>query len=149
MSPVVIAILYVVGVALVLFELVTPGLVVGLIGVGCLGTAVYFTFQYGMLMGLAALGGVLTFSVAVALFAVRRLTVRGRQKKSAGYQSADPTLVDLIGKEGVTLTPLHPSGYCRLEGRRVGVVSRGDPIDADVHVKVIDVEGVRVVVKPT
>ena len=30
MSPVVIAILYVVGVALILFELVTPGLVVGL-----------------------------------------------------------------------------------------------------------------------
>lgn len=149
MSPIAIALLYAVGVALVLTELLTPGIVIGLLGSACLGTAVYFTFvEYGVAVGLLSLGAAVLFGVAVVLYAVRRLTLRSTLESTDGYDSADPQLKELVGVEGVTLTPLHPTGLARLSGRRLSVVSRGEPVEAEVRVKVIEVEGNRIVVKP-
>ena len=60
--------------------------------------------------------------------------------------AADDALGPLQGKRGVTLSPLRPSGFARIEGRKVDVVTRGEMIDEGVEVSVIDVSGNRVVV---
>ncbi len=52
----------------------------------------------------------------------------------------------LIGLEGAVESPLRPAGMARIDGRRVDVISRGENIDTGQRVRVIEVEGNRVVV---
>jgi len=60
---------------------------------------------------------------------------------------APPSREALVGKRGKTLTPLRPAGSVLIDGERVDVVSDGGYIPADRQVEVIQVEGVRVVVR--
>lgn len=148
MSPVFIAILFAIGIALILIELVTPGIMIGLIGLGCLCSAVYFTWQvYGAVLGLATSAAALGFVGVVVVVTVRRLTLTDTLDPERGYVSFDPRLRELLGVEGPVVTALRPSGFCRLNGRRVTVVTRGEMLDAETMVRVIEVEGARVVVK--
>ena len=48
----------------------------------------------------------------------------------------------------VSLTPLRPSGFVRIDGRRVDVQTQGDWVARGVDVQVIAVEGTRVLVAP-
>ena len=61
--------------------------------------------------------------------------------------SVDRRISDLVGQEGVTLTPLHPAGMALIDGRKVDVVTLGDYIDKDVPIRVVDNSGNRVVVR--
>jgi membrane-bound serine protease (ClpP class) len=66
-------------------------------------------------------------------------------------ESADKTGAGeshLLGKEGRTLTPLRPSGKAQFTGEPEDVVSHGEFIPEDVRVRVVRVEGNRVVVEP-
>ena len=51
------------------------------------------------------------------------------------------------GQRGVSLTQLHPAGTSRFGNRRIDVVSRGELIEANVEITVVDIEGNRIVVK--
>lgn len=53
----------------------------------------------------------------------------------------------LTGRHGVTVTMLRPAGIAEIDGRRLDVVSSGDMIARDTPVRVIAVEGSRVVVE--
>jgi membrane-bound serine protease (ClpP class) len=53
-----------------------------------------------------------------------------------------------IGQKGIALSHLRPCGAVRLlSGTKVDVVTEGGMIDQDTRVKVVDVEGMRVVVR--
>ena len=52
----------------------------------------------------------------------------------------------LIGREGAVESVLRPAGMARIDGRRVDVVSRGEMIESGARVRVVAVEGNRVVV---
>ena len=54
---------------------------------------------------------------------------------------------DLIGSTGTTCSDLHPSGFAIIEGRRVDVISQGEVISKDAQIRVVDVEGNRVIVE--
>ena len=62
-------------------------------------------------------------------------------------KSADATLTELAGKTGVAASQLRPSGYAMIDGRRVDVVTRGEMISKDDPVRVVKVEGSRVIVE--
>jgi len=64
-------------------------------------------------------------------------------------RSYDARDIALAGKEGVVESMLRPAGIARIEGRRVDVVSRGEMIQAGERVRVVEVEGNRVVVSRT
>ena len=53
----------------------------------------------------------------------------------------------LIGTEGVAQSDLRPAGMVAIAGQRVDVVTEGGMIDAGARVKVVAVEGNRVVVR--
>jgi membrane-bound serine protease (ClpP class) len=53
-----------------------------------------------------------------------------------------------MGKCGVAITVLRPSGIAEFDGERLNVVSQGDFIGKDAAVKVIAIEGGRIVVAP-
>jgi len=58
---------------------------------------------------------------------------------------ADP--VARTGASGTAETALHPSGYARMEDKRINVVTRGEYVAAGTPVVVIAQEGARVVVR--
>ena len=58
----------------------------------------------------------------------------------------DLALASLAGAEGVADTTLRPAGFATFGDRRVDVVTRGDEIPAGTRVRVVEVEGNRVVV---
>lgn len=66
-------------------------------------------------------------------------------KEQSGYSSKE-TLKHLIGIEGKALTDLRPAGTAMLNNERTDVVTEGDFIAHDAEIKVIKVEGSKVVV---
>lgn len=66
-------------------------------------------------------------------------------KEQSGYSSKE-TLKHLIGIEGKALTDLRPAGTAILNNERIDVVTEGDYVSHDSEIKVIKVEGSKVVV---
>jgi membrane-bound serine protease (ClpP class) len=57
-------------------------------------------------------------------------------------------LTELLGKQGRALTPLRPGGAALIGSRRLDVVTEGKFVASDTEVKVIQVEGSKIVVEP-
>ena len=53
----------------------------------------------------------------------------------------------LVGKEGVALTMLRPSGIAEIGGKRIDVVADGDFISKGEGIVVTQAEGIRILVK--
>jgi len=142
-----IVLLYVLGIGLVLAEALLPGAVLGVIGFGCVLTAVWLAF------GLSGGFGWTLIIITVVLIPFliwlwllifkRAMMMRARGKGS----SAMVELKELVGKDGVAMTQLRPAGMARFEGKKVDVVSEGAVIEKGARVKVIEVEANRVVVR--
>ena len=77
----------------------------------------------------------------------KKMTLTDRQENAEGY--AAPILGDFlrVGLEGRALTPLRPAGTAEFEHYRVDVVTEGDFIAQGEKVRVLKLEGVRVVVE--
>ena len=78
-------------------------------------------------------------------FAVQPPT--GKDRELIEWNEAVVHLDHLVGLEGVTTTPLSPSGKVRLDEKLVDVVSDGEMIETDVEVVVAEVTGNRVLVR--
>jgi len=65
----------------------------------------------------------------------------------SGYTSAE-THVEYLGKTGTAITPLRPSGAMRLGGKRIDVITAGEFVPQGSKVRVVDVRGSRVEVRP-
>lgn len=66
----------------------------------------------------------------------------------AGVSAADRELGNLLGKQGMTLTPLRPSGVAEFNDQRIDVVTDGSYLEPNHFVRVVRVEGNRIVVEP-
>ncbi len=53
-----------------------------------------------------------------------------------------------MSAEGVAITTLRPSGTANIKGNKVDVVSEGEMILKNTKIKVTDVKGNRIVIKP-
>ncbi len=62
-------------------------------------------------------------------------------------KAAEAGLEELVGLTGETLTALRPAGIAHFGDRRVDVVTQGELLDKNSKVRVIKVEGNRVVVQ--
>ena len=58
-----------------------------------------------------------------------------------------PEKHELLGKRGVALTDLRPTGLARIGDQRLDVVSEGDYIEKGSCLEVIFVESMRIVVR--
>jgi CheY-like chemotaxis protein len=54
---------------------------------------------------------------------------------------------ELLHRTGVTITRLRPSGTAFINGKRTDVVTEGGPVDRGASIKVVAVEGPRVIVR--
>jgi membrane-bound serine protease (ClpP class) len=121
-----------------------------LVGWGILLISVDIT-QATAALSLALLATIILFVVSLRLMSRYnmwfKLTLKNKQDKNEGYVASPPELSLYAGKEGVALTPLRPSGAADIEGHRLDVVTEGEFIPPGTRVKVIKVEGTRVLVK--
>jgi len=49
-------------------------------------------------------------------------------------------LKKLKGKEGVTITPLRPSGIVEVNNHKLNVITQGEYIDSNTKVRVLNIE---------
>lgn len=149
----VVVLLCIVGLALLVAEVlfVSFGLIAVLSGVALL-SAIFVAFQDSIAFGVTmvvveAVAAPIVLTLAFKLLPKtpvgRALILEGPPRTAAEQQAA---LQALLGKTGVSLSPLRPAGFARIDGQRVDVVTRGEMLDADCPVVVVEVAGNRVVV---
>jgi membrane-bound serine protease (ClpP class) len=147
------------GVLAIILEVFVPAAgIIGIAGLGSIVASIVIAYQrLGNLIGSIYLAVVL---VLVPVFIVlyfrffprspvgRWLISQDRQDTDKGYSSFTPEkYTDLIGKEGTSLTILRPVGMVRIDGQKYSAVTGGEFIEKDKPIKVVKVEGSRVVVR--
>jgi len=143
----IVLVLWLVGIACLLVELVTPGMIVGVIGITSLVASVGLCFhEYGPLAGVALGGGSLLVATILMKFGINRLTLRAPLTVQSGFVGTDDHTA-LLGQTGSASTMLRPGGYATIAGKRVDVVTQGDHLPAGTVVEVMAVEGNRIVVR--
>jgi membrane-bound serine protease (ClpP class) len=126
-------------------------MVVGIIGATLLLIAVALTFlNFGPATGafvvvVLAVLGVVAF--ALWLRFLPRSYIGKKMSLDAASRTSVPDFTALLGNEGTALTMLRPAGAATIGGRRVDVITDGEFIGPDEPVKVVRVEGTRVVVR--
>ena len=152
------------GLALILLEvLVIPGF--GIAGLGGIGLMIYGLYLLllpdipvseevlgqamdGFLIGLvgAVIGVVLLAKLMIKTKFWEQLTAPDTQKKEDGYSN---TLgwESLQGETGIADTDLHPSGWVRVKDQRIFVVSEGEFIEEGKEIKILSVDGNRILVR--
>ncbi|WP_404453056.1 nodulation protein NfeD [Virgibacillus necropolis] len=148
-------ILIILGIILIIAEFFVPGGIVGVLGIGCVVASLFISGQdigqMAMSIGIAFLISIIT---AVILFkrigmekgVFRHIILKDKTSTELGYVSTVNRL-ELIGLEGKTLTQLRPSGTARFDEERLDVVSEGRFIQEEQPIKIIKVEGSRIVVR--
>lgn len=76
----------------------------------------------------------------------RVLLLEGADSAEVSKAAEAPGLGEMMGQVGTTQSDLRPSGFAQIAGRRVDVVTRGEMLAAGEPIRVIEVEGNRVVV---
>ena len=139
------------GAILLFLEILLPGMIAGIIGFVCLMAAVILGYRdFGYQTGSLILGGVLVGLVVGVFFWLKffpgsRIARRFISQSSTGELGvARP---ELLNGTGVALSQLRPSGIATINGQRVDVVTEGGLIERGTALKVVAVEGARVVVR--
>ena len=155
--------LFVFGVTLLLVEIfLIPGFgIVGTVGILAIVASFYLSLmgRFVHTMDFISSAKVLALSFiasfAVILVALRflpkftpfqRLVLNTAETTAEGYRSSPESYEVLIGREGVAVTMLRPAGTAIIDGEKISVVTEGDFIEKNTCIKVIEVEGYRVVV---
>ncbi|EST13344.1 NfeD family protein [Sporolactobacillus laevolacticus] len=103
---------------------------------------------YGMLVGIAFVIGSCSSLFFRKLLPDRdyldKLMLNDRLSSEKGYNSMNSDYHGLIGKEGKTMTPFHPVGTVKIEGKNYSAITDGVFLDKDISVKVISVDGTRI-----
>lgn len=80
------------------------------------------------------------------LHVFKKIILFDSTNSESGYVS-NKNRDDLIGKQGIALTTLRPSGTAIINDERLDVVTQGNYIERNTRVEVIKTEGSRIVVR--
>ena len=146
--------LYLVGLVLICLEVFVPGGILGTIGFLLIVGSIWVAFvRLGTVGGSYFLVGGLVLAMA-SVYVVMRFGTKTRlsgkmflQSTEKGFRTISENLEDLQGRTGISLTTLRPSGKAMIDGRKVNVVTEGMFISKGSKIKVVMVEGNRVVVR--
>ena len=155
---VIIIICFIIGIGLLVLEAFMPGFgLPGITGVILEVIALSLTWvEHGALVTLGMLLVVLSI-LAIAISMSLRSATKGKLSKSqlihhesetneAGYRSTDALQV-FLGREGQAVTVLRPTGIADFDGVRLSVSSEGDYVAAGTSVRIIKVEGSKIIVR--
>lgn len=147
--------LLVAGIILIVIEFFVPGGILGALGAGAIIGSLLMA-GYSVPHMLISVAIAILVAIVAAVFLYRRLgagkgifskiILSDRTTTDLGYVTIDDRQ-HLIGLEGVALTPLRPAGTVLVGDERIDVVSEGDFIAKDESIRIVFVEGMRVVVR--
>jgi membrane-bound serine protease (ClpP class) len=157
--------MFIIGVALILLEIfVIPGFgIAGISGIILVFTSLFFSLVGGdpfldfELVSRAIIQ--LSISLVLALVLIFVLAkylpktsifnkfVLSVSEKSGGGFSYHSIAKNLIGAEGIALTTLRPAGTAKINGKRVDVVTESEYVEKGKKIKVLAVDGIKVLVK--
>jgi membrane-bound serine protease (ClpP class) len=147
-------ILFIVGIVMMALELFIPSFgILGLIGSASLIVGVvraaYSTSHVAWSLGIASVSALIVIIIVAVVFKKRgiwnRFILSDTLSKEKGFiPSANRD--SLLGKIGISVTPLRPSGTVLIEGERVDVVTDGQFIAVNTNIHVVKVDGSRIVV---
>ncbi|WP_299087784.1 nodulation protein NfeD [uncultured Metabacillus sp.] len=148
-------ILFLLGIIFLIAELFVPGAILGVLGIGSIiaslyiasGNVVNMTISLGIALAVSITASILlvkVFGKRMNLF--KKLILRDSTNTESGYVS-NKSRTDLLGLEGVAMTTLRPSGTAVIAEERIDVVTEGSYIAKGQRVKVVKVEGSRIVVR--
>ncbi|MFA6931888.1 MAG: NfeD family protein [Lentisphaeria bacterium] len=154
MEPSLIFALLITGILLIFAELLLPGGIIGSLGGIALIAGLVGIFQnYGFVIGTAA-----SLITAFAMLTLFYLWFKYFPKTKAGkrllasndaqeWHSYNPEYIKLLGLTGTTQTILRPSGKVRINEHKYDVVTQGEILPPGTAIKVVEVEGNRIVVE--
>ena len=148
-----IVILFVAGVLLIAAEVILPGGIIGLAGGGALVAGIIVAYnEYGASGAFiaAAVAVVLVVGALIIEFKIlpntpmgQRLFLKNSVESTSTYSKGDDSM---IGAEGETITALGPTGFVRIDGRKLEAASRSGFIDKHERIKVTGRDNFRIIV---
>jgi membrane-bound serine protease (ClpP class) len=159
-------VLFIIGIILLLLEIfVIPGfaitgvigiiLIIGSIFLSLIGNNLPYWDSTAVSKAIIQLSASLLFAFILIYIlakflpkssAFSRLVLSNEEKADLGFVSY-PSVKELIGMEGIALTTLRPAGSAEFNGQKYDVVADWEYIPKGNKIKVIRVEGIKVVVK--
>ena len=147
-----------VGLLLLLIEMFTPGVgVPGALGLVSLIAVIVMQLGWGSpVVATYITAGVLIIIIVSILLVIRSLQ-KGRLSKSflvlndaidaSSTANGDAARQELLGKVGVSITALRPSGIAEIGGARLDVMTSGEFIAPSTAIEVTDVKGLHILVR--
>ena len=145
--------LVVIGALLIFIEIFIPGMIAGVGGALCLIAALALTYsRYGIDQGNTMLSGVLVVSMILFFWWMRAFPHTRLGRRWMLHEEVPPPTTQLknavaAGSAGRALTPLRPAGTALIEDRRIDVIAESKIIEAGANIRVVRVEGGKVVVR--
>lgn len=148
-------ILFGAGIILIIIEVFFPGFgIFGILGViAIIGSMVLASYSTVNILLSILIAVVITVIVSIIFFKyfgyrgpLKRMILTDATKSELGYVSNE-TRKELIGREGIAMTTLRPSGTANFEGERLDVVSEGGYIEQGKKVVIVATQGSRIVVR--
>lgn len=148
-------ILFFIGIILIIAELFVPSGIIGIVGFVSIITSLYIASGDFVHMTISLLTSFAVAIIAAILLVkvfgkrmniFKKLILRDSTNTESGYVS-NKSRTELLGLEGVALTSLRPSGTAVIAEERLDVVTEGGYITQGQKVKVVKVEGSRIVVR--
>lgn len=149
-------VLFIIGIVMLALELFIPSFgILGLLGSASLIVGVvraaYSTSHVALSLGIASVSALIVIILVAVVFKKRgiwnRFILKDTLSKEKGFISSD-SKESLLGKNGISVTPLRPAGTVLIDGERFDVVTDGEFIGNNTTIHVVKVEGSRIVVKP-
>ena len=142
-----------VGLLLLGAEIFVPGGILGVMGILSLLGAIILGFVafpgYGVWIALSII--VLTGIALILWIRIFPNTSLGKNmtisNDLSSSKASEEGIEDLLGKDGITTSKLRPGGFAEINGKRKDVITRGEMINNGKHIKVIEIEANRIVVK--
>nr|WP_204557252.1 nodulation protein NfeD [Bacillus ectoiniformans] len=147
--------LFVLGIILLIAEIFLPWGIAGFLGLTALAGSILLAGDSVKWMGISLLIAMAVTSVAMILMVkvfgkkmkfFKKIILSDSTSTEKGYVS-NVNRQELLGKVGITKTPFRPSGTVIVDGERIDAVTEGGFIASGQQVKIVKVEGSRVVVR--
>ena len=143
--------------ALIVAEVFVPsGGLISICALACLGGGIAIFFHHSIIAGWIGVGIAAIMIPSVLVFAYRifpktrfgkSVTLTPPERKQGDAIPDTDKLKDMLGAEGVVLTPLRPVGMCDFSGQRFECVAESGYVDKGNKIKVINAESTQLTVR--
>ncbi len=142
-----------VGILLIVLETLLPGMIAGAIGTVLMGTGVYFSYRnYGTETGIWVLiVSIIILMIALALWfrfiPKSPFIQKFISDRSIHGDAGEELPSNLVGQTGTAETRLYSCGKIRVGNRILDAITAGEGIEKGAPVKIVHVEGIKIVVQ--